>query len=601
MSEETNPQQKNRVIYNVQDLFFGLVSGEKNVPYVTGDSGQEIEILKRIHRVQSVTYDFQVNREDIGVLGRASYDESIITSPPDINITVAHALEGLNNETRMGFNVLSYNSASSVNKEFSDTFIDGNKQQNIYLAVNQESTDVREPSRDPSEIYNLIASGRYRELTHRGTDQMGMIVFQNCYANGYDLDISVGSLPKANTSFIADNAIYLNSASGQYVPWLDAKTATVYNKKNNQNTDTEFIVPRNYRRVNPNFNAAHSFRPSDTELIVETRPSQADTLLKVDFEDGGELPFYQYRGTVSNDAALSYGGLRSLRSDGDSSGAGAVVELPISEMEVGKYYVIEAYVKTSSTLDINVIFSVQDGQGHQSNLSTFKAVKYQDGWVKIKKRAKLDSLYYGGDVNKPQNKFYIYTSTANASIWIDNVYLTKEPENPPLKFHTDLMQSFKLNIPLSRDNISCVGYKYHVDRAVALPVKTTFSIDMISQDLEFPVAVEGEDRKGNFLDNLRKDEEYDVYLTFKDDTLTEAMKFRIFGGKFQGVSYGLDVGSPKTTTLNFAMSNDYDYGRDVIAAEGRGLFIMDVLVNDSLIPLTDDYGNLIGDAFPFNF
>ena len=87
---------------------------------------------------------------------------------------------------------------------------------------------------------------------------------------------------------------------------------------------------------------------------------------------------------------------------------------------------------------------------------------------------------------------------------------------------------------------------------------------MISQDLEFPVAVEGEDRKGNFLDNLRKDEEYDVYLTFKDDTQMEAMKFRIFGGKFHGVSYGLDVGSPKTTTLNFGMSNDYDYGLSLI-------------------------------------
>ena len=80
MADEAN-LQKNRVIYNVQDLFFGLVSGEKNVPLVTGDNGEEIEILKRIHRVQSVTYDFQVNRQDIGVLGRASFDESIITNP----------------------------------------------------------------------------------------------------------------------------------------------------------------------------------------------------------------------------------------------------------------------------------------------------------------------------------------------------------------------------------------------------------------------------------------------------------------------------------------------------------------------------------------
>ena len=65
MSTQDASQQKNRVVYNVQDLFFGLRSGEVNTPYVTGSDGQNIEVLKRIHRVQSVSYDFQVQRQDI--------------------------------------------------------------------------------------------------------------------------------------------------------------------------------------------------------------------------------------------------------------------------------------------------------------------------------------------------------------------------------------------------------------------------------------------------------------------------------------------------------------------------------------------------------
>ena len=146
-----------------------------------------------------------------------------------------------------------------------------------------------------------------------------------------------------------------------------------------------------------------------------------------------------------------------------------------------------------------------------------------------------------------------------------------------------------------------MGHKYYADRSLSLPVKTTYSINMLSQDLEFPVTVEGEDRRGNFLDNLRKDEEYDVFLTFIDSGAREGMKFRILGSKFEGVSYGLDVDAPKTTTINFSMSNDYDYNRSVISAEGRGLFILDFLVNDSLIPLTDDDGNTFADQYPFNF
>ena len=594
MAEEENLQQKNRVIYNVQDLFFGLVSGEKNTPYITGKNGQEVEVIKRVHRVQSVTYDFQVNRQDVGVLGRSSFDESIITTPPDINLTVTHTLEGLNNETRMGFNVLTNTANTTHGKEFSENFVSGNKQQNIYLAVNQDSLDIREPSRDPIEIYNLIGSGRFRELTHPDTDKMGMIVFQNCHANSYLLDVTVGTLPKADTSFIADNAIYLNSASGQYVPWLNTKNAEVDYKKDNDGNNVEFIVPRNYRRVNPNFNANYSFRPSDAELTIETRPSPADRVLKFDFEDGGALS--NYVGTQQNNDAQAYGGTKSLKitSLGQSqSGPRGGAQTTLPQMELNKYYTFTARIKTSSATDIKVLVQAKDSATTGANeLNVFKDVKYADGWVKISKRFKLTS-------NK--TTLFIYTTNASVDFWIDEIHLQKESENPPLKFHTNLMQSFKLSVPLGRDNISVVGHKYHADRAVSLPVKSTFSIDMISQDLEYPVQVEGADRQGNFIDNLRKDEEYDISLTFTDNALAEAMKFRVYGGKFQGVSYGLDIDSPKTTSLNFALSNDYDYGRNIISAEGRGIFVLDVLVNDSMIPLTDDNGELLTDAFPFNF
>ena len=145
MSTQDASQQKNRVVYNVQDLFFGLRSGELNTPLVTGSNGEHIEILKRIHKVQSVSYDFQVQRQDIGILGKSSFDENIITNPPDINVTVTHSLEGLNNEKKMGFNILTLGSNTSTNKEFTFPFTDGQtKQQNIYLAVNQDSSDIRE-------------------------------------------------------------------------------------------------------------------------------------------------------------------------------------------------------------------------------------------------------------------------------------------------------------------------------------------------------------------------------------------------------------------------------------------------------------------------
>lgn len=606
MSEPENLQQKNRVVYNVQDLFFGLASGERNEPYVTGVNGEEIEVLKRIHRVTSVSYDFQVMRQDIGVLGRSSFEDNIITSPPDINVTISYSLEGLNNESKMGFNVLSLGSAAIPNKEFSSPFVDGsnkNVQQNIYLAVNQDQSDIKDKIRDPSEIHGLLSSGRFREIQHSQSTGMGMVVFQNCKPNNYSVDISLGNFPKADVSFISDNAIYLNNASGQHVPWVDTKTAKTYLKQsvksNGQKIDAEFMVPKYYARQNPYFDPNYTFKPGDAQITIETRAMDEDSLLRnsqgdiYDFEDG-EMPDV-YKGARTIDSNISYAGSNSLFVDGDNQGGGVRFDLQNTQMKKDEFYTLDLYIKTDiphpNALEVH--FQAKDSPTDStSNISTFAAIKYQDGWLQIKKRVKLD---------KVKKYLYIYTNTTNKNFWLDNVTIIKDSENPPLKFHSDLLQSLQLNVPLNRQNISCVGYKYYIDRPLSLPVKSTFSVGMSSQDKEYPIEVAGEDRLGNFLDNLSKDQEYDVSITFTDEQANEGMKYRIFGAKFEGVSYGLDIGSPKSHTINFSMSNDYDFGRNIISAEGRGLFVLDFLVNDSLIPLTDDQGNIFADPFPHKF
>ena len=72
MSTQDASQQKNRVVYNVQDLFFGLRSGEINSPYVTGSNGEEVEILNK-------------RREGLGVaslgLGVCSFFFRLFSSP----------------------------------------------------------------------------------------------------------------------------------------------------------------------------------------------------------------------------------------------------------------------------------------------------------------------------------------------------------------------------------------------------------------------------------------------------------------------------------------------------------------------------------------
>jgi hypothetical protein len=133
-----------------------------------------------------------------------------------------------------------------------------------------------------------------------------------------------------------------------------------------------------------------------------------------------------------------------------------------------------------------------------------------------------------------------------------------------------------------------------MDRTLTLPLKTSITLDMLESGANFQ-------ESGNFLDNLRRDDEYDMVLTFVDSKGNQGMKFNVFGAKFDGVSYNADIGSNKTASTNFTLSNDYDYARNIITADGKGLFILDYLVDDNLVLLTDDYGNYFHDPHPHLF
>jgi hypothetical protein len=565
---------RNRTIYNVQDLFFGLASGETNFPAVPG-----YEIIKRIHRVQNVNYDLQVSRTDVGLLGKSSYDESVVTSPPDVSFNFTYYLEGLNNEKKMGFNVLTSGSSTNPYKEFTYDFVTGNKQQNIYLAVKKDGSDLKDPAVDPSEIPGLIALQQYDDIGHQESTGMGLITFQNCYINNYALDVSIGSYPKVDIGVTADNVVYNDTASGLYPPILNTQTAE------QEYRSEKLLVPKNYTRENPHFDVNRTFRPSDANVTIQTRPSPADVLVKKDFEDGVPLTNYA-TATQSIVTNPVHDGLKALKivagssKGGGGNYGGASFSLPDS-MVVGEYYTISIAAKVSAAYDKRIWVSVQNGNGDENSLS-FSFLADHSAYSVYKHKVKLD-------VKK--STVYIFTQTQNLTFYLDDIQVYKDADKDPIKFHIDDLQSLKLNVPLPRENMACLGHKYYTDRSLTLPIKTSMALDfLVNKELT-----------GDFLDNLRKDEEYDVNLDFRDSVGNEMMKMQMGGLKFENAAYSSAIGDNKTASLNFSMSNDYDYGRNVITADGRGLYILDYLVDDNLSVLTDDQGSPMQDTTPHLF
>ena len=561
----------NRIIYNAQDVFFGLPSGVNNIPLVTGSLSDgntgTFEVLKRIHRVQSFNYDIVTNREDVGLIGRSSFDSHALSSPPDVNGTVSYFLEGLTNEKKIGFNVLSSGASSLANKEFTYNFVSGNKKQNIYLAVNKSGEDVRTtPTFSSSEITGLIKSGRALEITSSGVDDIGLLIFQNAYVNNYNLDITVGNYPRVDVGFVADNVIFLGSGTGIKTPLINSQDAEVeYGEK-------EIIIPKNYGRSNSSFDVNHTFRPSDVEIAISKRAADEDILIENDMESSTDFAAF-HGATVALTSSQQHQGAKSLQVDQASSitngnYGGAFVTAPVEQMIEGEYYTYEFYIKADTSKAEGELLQVsQDGIPDTFTLNQFVT----SSWTRIQIRKKLTSAHSGS--SKAFNIFF--PSSPSLTFFVDSFKIYKDAESEPVQFYRDIFQSVKMSVPMDRENLSCIGHKYHVDRNLRLPLKTTVTIDMIESGSNYQTS-------GNFLNNLRRDEKYDMTLTFTDGSGNQGMKFNIFGSKFEGAAYNSDIGSNKTLSTTFTLSNDYDLARSTISAEGQGLFILDHGVDNNL-------------------
>lgn len=135
---------KNQIIYNVEDLFIGpcpasghhfinysggLNNNHEDFPYVTYESFQPISpnpgvisniitrdknqntfprnhnLLKRLDRVQNISYDISTNRTVINQIGKAASVDRIHLNKPQVSLSFSYILSSLRNEARMGFNV----------------------------------------------------------------------------------------------------------------------------------------------------------------------------------------------------------------------------------------------------------------------------------------------------------------------------------------------------------------------------------------------------------------------------------------------------------------------------------------------------------------
>ena len=308
---------RNRVTYAVQDVFVGSPLGNSNTAWpalntikafnitgFTGDGdliGTPLCCLQRLEQVQSFSYTFDSPKTSPVVLGKVSpLAKKIETSPANVQLTLSYLLDGINNESRMG--LTTYNQLTTSHASFfSGLMQTGTDARNVYLISTKEGEggiqDIEEAGY-PTIDNSVGGHINIDDVIDPNSPNYNTLVFQNCYLNKYGVKFNVGEIATVDASYIGDNAIFYDTASGLKLPTLNAKDGQTIDR------GEQIFIPKAFKEVrgagDANKYPSNIFTSKDISLsITERIPSGINWL--IDTVQSCEISF-----DISRDPGAAY-------------------------------------------------------------------------------------------------------------------------------------------------------------------------------------------------------------------------------------------------------------------------------------------------------
>jgi hypothetical protein len=257
---------RNRIIYNVQDVFIGSTSSEEN-PFVTGVPGHEI--LKRLNRVQSFGYAISFQEHAVNSLGKSTPSTRQKAEAASVQLELNYITEGITNEERVGF--YTQNQSSSEQKNLFYDFADparNKDRRNLYVCTTKDgNNDIRESSTTKPNVSGVMDVNDY---VHKDSKDLNVIAFQNCYVSSHSISAEIGQLASTSMAFQSDNIIMFSSGSGIHLPYVGSKSGVV------EYSGTKIIVPKHFSEKNDEFdNVPHAFSQGDITVDIYKEDSSS--------------------------------------------------------------------------------------------------------------------------------------------------------------------------------------------------------------------------------------------------------------------------------------------------------------------------------------
>jgi hypothetical protein len=190
---------RNRIIHQNELVYVG--------PALESGQAYPNPITSNLDKVQSISYDFAYQKAEVSIIGKSRVIDRPVSSSPVVNLSLEYLLSSFHNENIMGLKI----SPNGLTSKFAlisglaDETDRTNDKRNLYLSSTKEGVDL---------------------IGGETGDIESVLCFHECQINSYNLDFSIGEIPKANMSLEGISASYFSSGSGISVDTLDRQSAT---------------------------------------------------------------------------------------------------------------------------------------------------------------------------------------------------------------------------------------------------------------------------------------------------------------------------------------------------------------------------------------
>lgn len=480
-----------RVIYQSEALYVGTVDAtghhfadKDDNSQATSDGNTTKTGIQQLRRVQSANYSFSINRQDVNQFGQLARIDSVSIEPPTVTLDYSYYLTNGLNERLMGMNVSG--DSSALASEIIDGVVCGEDinagGKNYFILTTCEGHDA----------VGNESHGDTQTAGNPDVKENSVIALGNGFVSNYSIEAAVGSMPTASVTV---DGLNLRSYTGT------------------QNLDSPAV---NTNFGTPIKDIKFSLPPAVSGVLNDS----SDDAKMDEQEDGWSC-------LRPGDITLSLG------TDGRASEF---------ELLPGEDPRASEFAKTLGGQSINAFPSWESGKAYEIG----DIVQHEVTGV-THKGLNLFKALVGGTLPEP---------TGDTSDWDlsedqkfnDNTPLVSIQDDPnedytvPGSAH---IQSFSIDVPLSRTVLNRLGTPYGYSRVVDYPVNISVSVNAILADL----------KEGNIANLLWNTEEHDLVFTMREPAQygngPVAMQYIVKGALLEGEAFSSSIGDNKSVDVTF--------------------------------------------------